>query len=249
MTIPALAPRIAALTTTVVLALALTACHSSADPTASPTESSGAGHTFVENSEPDAVAGCLQPGDSALTLDAPGVPTEAIAYGDGERGVILAHQSGQGPCAWDEFGRELAADGYTVIIPMLTAEPAPLLQAAADWLLDEGVENYALLGASMGGAFVLAAGGGLDPAPTAVIALSPPTEHGEVDALAGIPDIPTPVLIAAAEDDEDFAGAARTLTAAQPDAELLIVPGSAHGIALLGADDAVAAAVRGALAG
>ncbi|MDO7883454.1 alpha/beta hydrolase [Salinibacterium soli] len=246
MTITAQPARTAAIVT--ALALVLGGCQPSTEPTVPSTEAEVAEFAFVESAEPDAVSGCLQPGDIALALDAPGVPTEAIAYGEGDRGVILAHQSGQGPCSWDAYGRELAAGGYTVIIPMLTADAAPLLQAAADWLGSKGVEDYALVGASMGGAFVLAAGGSLSPEPAVVVALSPPVEHGGVDALAGIPAITAPVLIAAAEDDEDFADAARELAGAQPAAELLIVPGTAHGIALLASDESVAGAVREAVA-
>lgn len=236
--------RVLALISSSVLALSLAGC-SSAVESAGTSSSPQAG--FVSSSEPHQVSGCLQEGDTALVLDAPGVPTEALTFGDGPRTVILAHQAEQGPCAWDAYGRTLAERGYRVFIPSLTASPEDVMSAAVAWLGAAGVSEYAMVGASMGGAYVLSTAGELNPAPSVVVAISSPAQYNDIDALAGIRAITQPILLVAGTGDDDFADQARRLAEAQPDAHVLLVDSSAHGTALLATDTEVAAAVEAAL--
>lgn len=239
--------RLAAVAALAAAAIALSGCTGTSEPTAS-TDVADPAVAFVPVDEPDAVAGCVQEGDVVLALDAPGVPTEALAFGDGDRAVVLAHQSGQGPCAWEPYGRTLAELGYRVFLPALTALPDDVMGAAVAWLTAEGVEEYALVGASMGGAFVLASAPSLDPAPAVVIALSSPTEYNDVDALANVGSVTAPVLLVAGDADADFAEQSTLLAEARPDTDLVVVASPAHGIALLTSDAEVAALVETALA-
>ena len=90
------------------------------------------------------------------------------------------------------------------------------------------------MGASRGGAAVLAAAG--STAVDAVIALSPPAEYNGSDALAGVAASRAPLLIAVGALDSEFApDAIRLYRAANAPAKRLIVKkGSGeHGVLLL----------------
>ena len=226
----------------------LAACQASDEPTPTATASAEAAG-FRVNDEPDAVAACLQPGDTALAMDTPGGQLdEAITYGDGDTAVILSHQAEQGPCAWDAYGRTLAERGYRVFIPALLVTPEGVLAPSVDWLTEQGVERYALVGASKGGAYSLAAAAHLSPAPALVAAVSSPTEYDPADALGEIGAITSPVLLIAGSDDDDFAAQAQALADAQPAATLLVVPSSAHGTELIATSPEAATALDDALA-
>ncbi|GAA2229709.1 dienelactone hydrolase family protein [Herbiconiux moechotypicola] len=235
-----------------MVAFGLAACSAGSDersvPSSNP-EVSGSGTVpdFVLDTDPSAVSGCVEAGDITLVLDSPGVPAEALTFGEGDRAVILGHQAEQGPCAWAAFGRELAAQGWRVFIPELNHEPLPLLQASVDWLTGNGVTSFALVGASMGGAFALSAAPDLAPEPSEVVAISSPASYGPADALGNIGRIGVPVTLIAAEDDDDFAEQAQLMNDQNADAELVIVPGSAHGTDLLDANTDVRGAVLASL--
>lgn len=104
--------------------------------------------------------------------------------------------------------------------------------AAVAWLAAEGVTSYAMVGASMGGTFSLAAAPLLDPAPSLIVALSSPAVFNDSDALAAIGQLEVPVLLIVGDRDGQFPADAQQLADAQPDAELLVVESAAHGITL-----------------
>jgi pimeloyl-ACP methyl ester carboxylesterase len=227
--------------------VALAGCQAAEPPAESPTTAPLPSYTVVD--EPGGVAGCVHDGDTVLTLgDDPLPRSESRASGEGESAVFLAHPAGQRPCAWNEYGRELAARGMQVFIPSLTGTPDALIGAAVVWLTEHGVERYALVGASMGGTYVLAATPALTPAPSLVVAISAPTEYAGADALSAISEIDAPVLLMAGNGDGDFPAQARELADAQPNAELLVATSNAHGIELRANNAPVAERLDTALA-
>lgn len=226
---------------------ALAGCQAAEPPAESPTTAPLPSYTVVD--EPGGVAGCVHDGDTVLTLgDDPLPRSESLAFGEGESAVILAHQAGQRPCSWNDYGRELAARGFQVFIPSLTGTPDAVIGAAVVWLRENGVERYALVGASMGGTYVLAAAPALTPAPSLVVAISAPTEYAGADALSAISEIDAPVLLMAGNGDGDFPAQARELADAQPNAELLVATSNAHGIELRADNAPVAERLDTALA-
>ncbi|MGN0062910.1 MAG: alpha/beta hydrolase, partial [Nocardioides sp.] len=109
-----------------------------------------------------------------------------------------------------------------------------------------------LLGASMGGTFVLAAAPEIEP--DAVIALSPPEEHDGVDALGPIATIDAPVLLAAGAGDTTYRDAVKALAARAPTGTETVIepgiePGIDHGVKLLEHRGKVRRAVDRMLAG
>ncbi len=229
------------------LSLALAACQGSS-PEAAPESAAPAPLVpYTVADDAGVIAPCVQEGDTVLTLGDSPLPTEALAFGAGERAVILAHQAGQRPCAWEEFGRELADAGYRVFIPSLSGTPEGVMGAAVAWLTDEGVRDYAIVGASMGGTFALAATPSLSPTPSLVVAISSPTVYGSSDALAAIEGVEVPVLLIVGDADGEFTGQVRQLAEARPAAELLVVPSAAHGIDLRASDAEAASRLDAAL--
>jgi pimeloyl-ACP methyl ester carboxylesterase len=142
----------------------------------------------------------------------------------------------------------LAERGYRVFIPSLSGTPHAVIGAAVAWLTENGVTCYALVGASMGGGFVLSAAPALEPAPSLVAAISAGTDYAGTDVRDTIGDIAAPVLLIAGDGDKGFADEAKRLADARPDAELLVVASSAHGTQLLASDAQVAERLDAALA-
>lgn len=237
--------RLLSLPAVLLLAASLLGCQDGG-PSSEPS-APAASARYVKAADPGAVAACLREGDTVLELADSPLPTQALAFGDGESAVILAHQAGQKPCAWADHGRTLAAQGHRVFIPTLIT-PESTMGAAVAWLREQGADRYALVGASMGGTFSLVATPGLDPAPRLVVALSSPAVYGSWDATGVIGGLAVPVLLLVGERDGSFAADARELAEAQPEAELLVVDASAHGIALIAADADVASRLDAALA-
>ncbi|MGN6271985.1 MAG: alpha/beta fold hydrolase [Protaetiibacter sp.] len=239
------------LTAALAAAVALSGCQSAGAPAEPPSDTGdepAAALRYTPVDEPGGVSGCVQEGDTVLTLgDDPLPRTESLTFGDSDRAVILAHQAGQRPCSWNDYGRALAERGYRVFIPSLTGTPDAVMGAAVAWLTENGVTQYAMVGASMGGTYVLASAAALTPAPSLVVAISSPTEYAGVDALATIGDIRSPVLLVAGDGDQDFAAQAQRLAEAQPDAELLVVASRAHGTELRWGDAQVAERLDAAL--
>lgn len=220
--------------------LVLVACAGESTTAEPPSTSTSSESGYVET-EPSQVDACMQDGDIALELDGRGL--EALAYGEGEVGVLLVHGVQQTPCSWDDFGRRLADAGFAVLAPSSGSnDPVADLQHGADWLLEQGATSIALVGASAGAAQSIVAATEIEPAPAGVVALSPPIEYSGADALAAMPDVTVPALLVAAPEDGDFASMTQTLAEAQPDAEVRIVDGGGHGTQLL-EDDATAQAV------
>ncbi|MFG1673003.1 alpha/beta fold hydrolase [Micromonospora sp. NPDC049282] len=168
-----------------------------------------------------------------------------VLLGSGPTGVVLAHMAAGDVCQWLPYGRELADRGYRVLAFDFAGSGgsrahgvtlAQQVAAAAGALRADGATRIVLAGGSMGGSAVLAAAPTLDPAPVAVVALSPPTGYGDADALAAVPKITVPVFYGVGELETSFAESTRQLHDATPRTttrQLVLAPTSAHGVNLL----------------
>lgn len=175
-----------------------------------------------------------------------------VLLGRGRTGVVLAHQSNGTVCQWLPYGLALAERGYRVLVvdfaghgasgPVPGALTAPLagdMAAATGYLRGQGVSRVVLVGASMGGTAVVAAGASIRPPVAAVVCLSGPRFFQQTDAYAAARRLAVPVLYVAGADDSPFVDDVRAMYAATPRAtgpRLVVVAGSPlHGISLVGA--------------
>ena len=174
-----------------------------------------------------------------------------VVLGHGPRGVILAHQGGEPPnlCGWLPYARALAAAGYRVLVfdhrgfgsSGSTSRRSRANRVDFDVLgairtmRARGVRSIVLGGASLGGAAVLGGAALVTPSVDGVISFSSPQIYGNVDALADVRALRTPVLFLADENDDEFAADARMLYAASAslDKRLVITGGAEHGFRLL----------------
>lgn len=203
---------------------------------------------------PQAGRGCVEPGDGAqpIRFEASNKASLAgVVLGSGPSGVVLAHQNGSDACQWMPYARELAKQGYQVLMfdfegfgaspprsgdaPILAVDTAGAVVA----LRSRGATKVVLVGASMGGTGALAAAGLVAPPVDGVVSLSAPAEFVGVDAKAAVATLDVPVLYVAAADDGQFGSDARDLHAAtrSKDRKLLVVPGYSHGVGLLDDQD------------
>ncbi|MBB5868240.1 esterase/lipase [Allocatelliglobosispora scoriae] len=187
----------------ILMCWAVTAC--TADAPAGPAEVAG----------PDAGQACPEVAGGGLQVRFGaeiGDDLRGVELGSGTTGVVLVHEETGDVCEWLPFGVELMAKGYRVLAfdsvgnstGVSTGSNKDLVRqvsSAAAFLRSEGAKRIVLIGASVGGTAVLAAGPVLTPAPAAVVAISPPGTFEGMDALAGAAKLTVPTLIIAAERD------------------------------------------------
>ena len=154
--------------------------------------------------------------------------------------MVIVHGANATRANWFEAGNQIAAAGFTVVMPDLrgikgstgkahTNQDVDIL-AAATWLEGQGVDKIALIGSSMGATSVLVAS--TERPVIAVVALSPPERSFAMDAAAATAKITAPVALYAAQGDKVFAESTTAL------AQLLkiephLVSGSGHGTGML----------------
>lgn len=223
-------------TLAIAAALALTACAKADEPDPAPAstpttaaaapgadcDGDTAGGTPVRFGENDALGG--------------------MSFGSGTKAVVLMHQVSSSLCQWAPYAKELAEAGYLALAidaprthssRNATVSNAEAVAGAAAHLRATGATGVVLLGASMGGTAVLAAAVQAAPPVNGVIALSPPTYFDGTDALALMPKLAVPALIAAGDGDGQFAANAQKLSGAIPAGqvnELLILNSGGHGV-------------------
>jgi hypothetical protein len=164
-------------------------------------------------------------------------PLLGVVVGSGPRAVVLAHGQNQGFCEWLPYARELAATGYRVLA--YNSRPGIRVDldipAAVEALRRTGSPHVIVMGSSAGAIAGLIGSTSLASAPAAVVSLSAPASYGPLNALQAVPRLRVPTFFAASETDDPFVGDARALYAASvaPEKRLEILPGAAHGSAML----------------
>ena len=155
---------------------------------------------------------------------------EALLWGDGDSGVVLAHGAACDAESWTDQATQIAAEGTTVVaVEDISPEG---IEAAVTYLKDErGIAGVALIGASAGADGILDLVSQQPDLPDQLIVLSP---NSVVDGL-GV----SPKLFIASE-DEPVADVSTEMadTAEGDDNEAIILPGSAHAQNIFDTDQA-----------
>lgn len=162
-----------------------------------------------------------------------GVEFPALILGSGDRGIVLANMGTNDLCDWIAYAPELATAGYSVALFNYSGnKDFEDVLAVAATLRERGAKKVSLAGASVGATSVLQAAAVLDPAPAAVVSMSP-QESTETDA--AIKAVTMPTLFVAGEADGGFIADTKALHAAAPakDKVLKLFPDNSHGTALL----------------
>jgi pimeloyl-ACP methyl ester carboxylesterase len=193
------------------------------------------------------LAGCGSPTPPAST-GAAGSGTvvtidgaEALQWGDGSYGVVLAHGAAFDAASWADQAVAIAAQDSTVLAVEDIGPDA--IAAAVRYLQDQGHPDVALVGGSAGADAILRLVAEQPDLADQLVLLSPNTTQD----LTG-----TQPKLFVASADEPVADVSRELadTAAGDDNDALIVPGSAHAQNIFGSDQAgpVTRALLGRLA-
>jgi dienelactone hydrolase len=176
-----------------------------------------------------------------------GALLDGAEVGDGDVGVVLAHEYPSDLCPWLPFAKTLADHGYRAFAFDLRgsgASPARYGRAATRYDLDVeaasnelrrlGAKEVFLAGASMGGAAVLAASPSVELPPAGLLSFSGEPEL--LDAMSSAPKTTAPLLVMIARHDgySSVASDRRFLrAAASKDKQLEVYPGDWHGWDLL----------------
>lgn len=194
-----------------------------------------------QNGSPQTVQGHLSPEHLSLTA-ADGAILYADLYGEGDRGVVLAHGGQFNKGSWQPQAEQLARAGFRVIAfdfrgfgqshgpgdsDMYSAPMRLDVLAAVDYLRTKGAKSVAVVSASFGG------GAAVDACIT-----SPPGTIQRLILLAAEPDgdakkLKVPLLFLVARDDTNGSGPRLLRIRAwfekvQQPKQLIILPGSAH---------------------
>lgn len=152
--------------------------------------------------------------------------------GRGRVGVVLAHQSDNDLCSWLPFARTLARNGYAALAFDFAGGLNLDVKAAADELRRRGAKQLFLVGASIGGSSVIVAGARIRPHVAGVISLSGEPVLPTLNAGRVVPHLRVPALFMTPE-AESVSARILYKNAGSEDKQVLIFPGSAHGIDLL----------------
>jgi pimeloyl-ACP methyl ester carboxylesterase len=195
-----------------------------------------------------AYPGCA-PGPDLRLRAADGTRLVGHRFGRGKTAVVLVHQYRGDLCQWAPYAKRLAGLGYTAIAFDLRGfgksqsrpYPATLrysadITAAVKEARRLGATRVFVVGASLGGNAAIVAAANTLPPVDGVVSLSGPATF-RLDAVTAARQLKVPVLYVAADVDEGgiYAADARKLYDATPsiDRRLEIVPGAAHGVALV----------------
>lgn len=145
---------------------------------------------------------------------------EALVWGEGEYGVVLAHGAAFDAASWEAQATEIAERGM-VALAVEDIAPESILGAAEYLMNERGVEDVALVGGSAGADGILEAASQEPGAPDQLILLS---ANQAVQGLG-----PEPKLFIASE-GEPLVDVSRELARSAPGDEndAHILPGNAH---------------------
>jgi pimeloyl-ACP methyl ester carboxylesterase len=165
-------------------------------------------------------------------------PTVLPAYllGHGPDVVVASDQSDQDLCGWVPFARTLAADGFEVVLYDYLFSDLGDLGRVVRRVRADGARHVSLLGASEGAKASIVDAVRLRPRVASVVSLSAETYLKQLDVRRAGRRLHVPVLYLTAKGDEFGALAAgRDLDRVTPGPHrLVVVPGTAHGVDLLG---------------
>jgi Phospholipase/Carboxylesterase len=170
--------------------------------------------------------------------------TPVLLLGSGPRGVVVGAQADGGICQVLPYARTLVAKGYHVAVFDWTRPYGDAMTTATRALLDDGAARVVLGGFSRGALVGLGIAESIGPAGVGVFSVS-----GGPSSSEGFPSIDSlstyhgPILLVASESDPVFPPGTDAAIAAAHHGHhygqetVLIVPGSAHALALLDGPD------------
>ncbi len=205
-------------------------------------------------------------GNSLWFRASDGTLLDGVELGEGDRGVVLLHESPADLCGWAPYGARLAKQGFHVLLVDLRAfglsHRGPYggkagavadVRGAVDELNDLGAKHVAVVGASYGGVTALVAAPALGSSIAAVASLSGELVLGNagLNALAAMHAIHVPLLIMGSRadpylDERDARKLVRAATSTNP--QLVEFDGQSHGWNLL-ADSGTSARANRVLVG
>ncbi len=154
---------------------------------------------------------------------------EALTWGDGPYGVVLAHGAAFDAASWEQQATAIAEHGATVIA-VENISPEAIRDAVLQ-LQEDGISDVALVGGSAGADAILDLASQEPDLPDQLILLSP---NRTAQGLGG-----EPKLFIASE-DEPLVDVSTELAESAPgeDNEAMILPGSAHAQNIFDTDQA-----------
>jgi pimeloyl-ACP methyl ester carboxylesterase len=186
---------------------------------------------------PRSLDGCVRAGPGTKIVRFPdgagNVPAAAI--GTGRTGVVLANESDLDLCGWLPFARRLAGGSRVLLWDYGNAAPEVEAAAAARELKRLGSTQIVLAGASEGAKAAIVAAAAHPSLAQGVVALSPEASLGGQTVAPSARRLAMPALFAVSEGDPFSARDTPALEQAAGSARkrLVVVPGDAHGVALL----------------
>lgn len=157
---------------------------------------------------------------------------EALVWGDGNYGVVLAHGAAYDAASWEAQAAEIAEQGYTVVA-VEDISPAGI-EAGVAFLRDQrSIDEVALIGASAGAGGMMELVSQSPDLPDQIILLSP---NSVVEGLGT-----SPKLFIASEDESVADVSPQMAEGAEgDDNEAMLLPGSAHAQNIFDTDQAEA---------
>ncbi len=154
---------------------------------------------------------------------------DALTWGDGPYGVVLAHGSAFDAASWQDQATEIADTGATVVAVEDISPEA--IQDAVIYLQDEAIDDVALVGGSAGADAILDLASNEPDLPDQLILLSP---NSTVEGLGEEPKL----FIASEEESVAEVSTELAQTAPGSDNEATLLPGSAHAQNIFDTDQA-----------
>lgn len=146
--------------------------------------------------------------------------TEALEWGDGDYGVVLAHGAAFDAASWEPQAKRISAAGTTTLA-LEDIGPEDIADAVTYLRQERGIQDVALIGGSAGADAILQLSAEQPDLADQLILLSPN------QVVEGLGDQPKLFI---ASEDERVADVSRTLATTSPGEEnqVEILPGSAH---------------------
>ncbi len=187
--------------------------------------------------------------------------------GRGPVGIVLANEAYGDLCRWVPYGKLLSQEGFRALVfdyrgsgmsARVAGERAARIDAdiagAIAELRRRGAKKVVLVGASLGGAAVLAAAASQDSALAGVVSVSGPDSaalraysYAVLNPTSAAARVRDPLLFVASKDDPTVpAASTRALyrAATIKDKRLVVVPGSNHGVSIVDDSGATGSKVR-----